>query len=56
MAKKAEETAAETSKTEKVKSSLSYAQRLEARAQRGEMTHQKKLAVKQAKQKETKGV
>ena len=34
------------------KTSLTYAQTLEARAQRGVKTHQKNFAVKQAKQKE----
>lgn len=39
----------------KNKKGLTYAQTLEARAQRGSMTHQKQFAVKQAKQKEMRG-
>lgn len=39
----------------KTKTGLTYAQTLEARAQRGSMTHQKRFAVKQAKQKEMRG-
>lgn len=37
------------------KTGLTYAQTLEARAQRGSMTHQKQFAVKQAKKKEMEG-
>lgn len=50
---KAAESAA--SKKEKAKAGLSYAQRLEARAQRGSMTHQKHLAIAKIKEKEFKG-
>lgn len=50
---KAAETAAP--KKVKAKTGLSYAQILEARAQRGSMTHQKRLAVAKAKKKEMKG-
>lgn len=42
-------------KNGKAKTGLSYAQTLEARAQRGSMTHQKRLAVAKAKKKEMKG-
>ena len=48
--KKAEETKKASPK--KAKSGLTYAQTLEARAQRGSMTHQKRFAIKQAKKKE----
>lgn len=42
-------------KVEKAKKGLTYAEKLEARAQRGQMTHQKQLAIKNAKAKEMKG-
>lgn len=42
-------------KTKKTKADLTYAQKLEARAQRGSMTHQKNFAVNQAKKKEMEG-
>nr|DAV18285.1 MAG TPA: hypothetical protein [Caudoviricetes sp.] len=42
-------------KQKNAKSALTYAQTLEARAQRGHMTHQKNFAVKQAKKKEMEG-
>lgn len=51
--KKAEETKKEAPK--KKKTGLTYAQTLEARVQRGSMTHQKRFAVKQAKRKEMRG-
>jgi|GEM_PF-4635043 len=53
----ADEKAEETKKTtpKKKKAGLTYAQTLEARSQRGSMTHQKHFAVKQAKQKEMRG-
>lgn len=51
--KKVEETKKEAPK--KKKTGLTYAQTLEARAQRGSMTHQKRFAVKQAKRKEMRG-
>lgn len=56
MAEKKEK-AAETVAPKKVKAKtgLSYAQTLEARAQRGSMTHQKRLAVAKAKKTELKG-
>ncbi|WP_162551448.1 hypothetical protein [Lactococcus lactis] len=41
-------------KKEPTKKGLSYAQTLEARAQRGSMTHQKKFAMAVAKKKEMK--
>lgn len=41
-----------TALEEKNNKGLSYAQLLEARAQRGSMTHQKKMAVDKAKKKE----
>lgn len=41
-------------KKEPTKNGLSYAQTLEARAQRGSMTHQKKFAMAVAKKKEMK--
>ncbi len=49
---KAVETKETKSKPKKAKADLTYAQTLEARAQRGHMTHQKQFAVKQAKKKE----
>lgn len=51
--KVAEEKAPQTK--QKTKKGLTYAQTLEARAQRGSMTHQKNFAVKQAKKKEMEG-
>ncbi|MDT2685808.1 hypothetical protein [Enterococcus gallinarum] len=45
-----------TEKQKDVQKSLSYAQILEARAQRGEMTHQKQFVIKQAKKEKMKGV
>lgn len=41
--------------TTKPKPELSYHDLLESRAQRGEMTHQKKLALRKLKKKEMKG-
>lgn len=41
--------------TKKSESGLTYAQILEARAQRGSKTHQKNFALKQAKKKEMEG-
>lgn len=56
MAKKASETPVEAKEVKAAKKGLTYTQRLEARAQRGEMTHQKKLAIKTAKKRDMKGV
>ncbi|MDT2484121.1 hypothetical protein [Enterococcus avium] len=42
-------------KSKKAKTGLTYAQTLEARAQRGVKTHQKNFAVKKAKKKEMEG-
>lgn len=57
MAKKATASEAMANVSKEVKrAGLSYAQTLEARAQRGEMTHQKKFAVNAAKRKEMRGV
>lgn len=53
--KKEKVTETVASKKVKAKTSLSYAQTLEARAQRGSMTHQKRLAVAKAKKIELKG-
>lgn len=39
----------------KAKKQVKYSDVLESRAQRGEMTHQKKLAFEKRQQKETKG-
>lgn len=50
--KAVEETAPKKGPTKK---GLSYAQTLEARAQRGSMTHQKRFALAKAKEKEMKG-
>lgn len=52
-----EEKEEETKKAaqEEKETELTYAQILEARAQRGSMTHQKNFAVKQAKKKEMEG-
>lgn len=46
---------AEKKQVETKKAELTYAQKLEARAQRGSMTHQKQFAMKQAKKKEMEG-
>lgn len=51
--KKSEEAKKEAPK--KKKTGLTYAQILDARAQRGSMTHQKAFALKQAKRKEMRG-
>lgn len=56
--KKAEEkneTKSETADETKAGKGLTYAQTLEARAQRGVKTHQKNFAVKKAKKKEMEG-
>ncbi|KXT63144.1 hypothetical protein [Lactococcus sp. DD01] len=53
--KKAKATETVAPKKGKAKTGLSYAQKLEARAQRGSMTHQKHLAVAKAKKTELKG-
>lgn len=47
--------AAVKKKAEKAKNGLTYADKLEARAQRGQMTHQKRLAIAKSKKKEMKG-
>lgn len=48
------ETAEPKTKKAKTTKGLSYAEVLEARAQRGSMTHQKRFAIEKAKEKEMK--
>lgn len=50
-----EETTKKVVKKETAKKSMDYADVLEARAQRGQMTHQKLFAIQNAKEKQNRG-